>query len=143
MSGIDPSGMSEATQALLWVIGLLASGGGCYMLGAKKKVLYDGGKPIVIMDVVCSHKTRDVSEVRIHTKVEVVIRETLATIGLLTNETRFHINPTGRFLIGGPAGDSGVTGREIIMDTHGRWDYDGYGCDLHYKRRVYTWRDAV
>lgn len=38
MSGIDPSGMSEATQALLWVIGLLASGGGCYMLGAKKKV---------------------------------------------------------------------------------------------------------
>lgn len=62
MSGIDPSGMSEATQALLWVIGLLASGGGCYMLGAKKKVLYDGGKPIVIMDVVCSHKTRDVSK---------------------------------------------------------------------------------
>lgn len=38
MSGIDPSGMSEATQALLWVIGLLASGGGCYLLGAKKKV---------------------------------------------------------------------------------------------------------
>lgn len=131
MSGIDPSGMSEATQGLLWVIGLLVSGGGCYMLGAKKKVLYDGGKPIVIMDVVCSHKTRDVSEVRIHTKVEVVIRETLATTGLLTNETRLHINPIGRFLIGGPAGDSGMTGREIIMDTHGRWDYNGYGCDFY------------
>lgn len=131
MSGIVPSGMSEATQALLWVIGLLASGGGCYMLGAKKKVLYDGGKPIVIMDVVCSHKTRDVSEVRIHTKVEVVIRETLVTTGLLMNETRLHINPIGRFLIGGSAGDSGMLGRETIMDTHGRWDYDGYGCDFY------------
>ena len=131
MSGIDPSGMSEATQALLWVIGLLVSGGGCYMLGAKKKALYDGGKPIVIMDVVCSHKTRDVSEARVHTRVEAVIRETSATIGLLTNETRFHINPTGRFVIGGPAGDLGVTGRETIMDTHGRWDYDGCGCDVY------------
>lgn len=106
-------------------------------------MLYDGGKPIVIMDVVCSHKTRDVSEARIHTKVEAAIREMLATTGLLTNETRLHINPTGRFVIGGPAGDSGVMGRETIMDTHGRWDYDGYGCDLHYKRRTYTWRDAV
>ena len=131
MSGIDPSGMSEATQGLLWVIGLLVSGGGCYMLGAKKKVLYDGGKPIVIMDVVCLNKTCDVSEARIYADVEAAIREMLATTGLLTNETRFHINPTGRFLIGGPAGDSGVTGREIIMDTHGRWDYNGYGCDFY------------
>lgn len=57
---------------------------------------------------------------RIHTKVEVVIREMLATTGLPPKETRFHINPTGRFVIGGPAGDSGMTGREIIMDTHGR-----------------------
>jgi uncharacterized protein YPO0396 len=39
--GIDPSGMSETTQALLWVIGLLASGGGCYLLGSKKKVSLD------------------------------------------------------------------------------------------------------
>ncbi|MBR6802494.1 MAG: methionine adenosyltransferase domain-containing protein [Kiritimatiellae bacterium] len=89
------------------------------------------------------NKTCDVSEVRIYADVEAVIREMLATAGLLTNETRLHINPIGRFVIGGPAGDSGMTGREIIMDTHGRWDYDGYGCDVYYKRRTYTWRDAV
>lgn len=41
MNGIDPSGMSEATQALLWVIGIFASGGGCYLLGSKKKVQLD------------------------------------------------------------------------------------------------------
>lgn len=51
-------------------------------------MLYDGGKPIVIMDVVCSHKTRDVSEARIYADVEAVIREMLATTGLPPKETR-------------------------------------------------------
>ncbi|MBQ9694784.1 MAG: methionine adenosyltransferase [Kiritimatiellae bacterium] len=95
---------------------------------AQVSVLYDGGKPIAITDVVCSHQTRDVPEARIHADVEAVIRETLATTGLLTNETRFHINPTGRFVIGGPAGDSGVTGRKIIVDTYGGVGAHGGGA---------------
>src|SRR6185369_8425147 len=50
--------------------------------------------------------------------IEEVIRPVIPA-GLLTNETKFHINPTGRFVIGGPQGDSGLTGRKIIVDTYG------------------------
>ena len=95
---------------------------------AQVSVLYDGGRPLAITDVVCSHQTRDVPEARIHTDLEAVIRESLASTGLLTNETRFHINPTGRFVIGGPAGDSGVTGRKIIVDTYGGVGAHGGGA---------------
>lgn len=95
---------------------------------AQVSVLYDGGKPVAITDVVCSHQTRDVPETQIHTDLEAVIRTTLAPTGLLTNETRFHINPTGRFVIGGPAGDSGVTGRKIIVDTYGGVGAHGGGA---------------
>lgn len=95
---------------------------------AQVSVLYDGGRPIAITDVVCSHQTRDVPEARIHEDLEAVIRESLAATGLLTNGTRFHINPTGRFVIGGPAGDSGVTGRKIIVDTYGGVGAHGGGA---------------
>lgn len=95
---------------------------------AQVSVLYDGGCPIAITDVVCSHQTRDVPEARIHEDLEAVIRESLAATGLLTNGTRFHINPTGRFVIGGPAGDSGVTGRKIIVDTYGGVGAHGGGA---------------
>ncbi|MBR4317897.1 MAG: methionine adenosyltransferase, partial [Kiritimatiellae bacterium] len=95
---------------------------------AQVSVLYDGGRPLAITDVVCSHQTRDVPEARIHTDLEAVIRESLASTGLLTNDTRFHINPTGRFVIGGPAGDSGVTGRKIIVDTYGGVGAHGGGA---------------
>jgi len=46
----------------------------------------------------------------------------------LTNETILHINPTGRFIIGGPPGDCGLTGRKIIVDTYGGWGRHGGGC---------------
>jgi S-adenosylmethionine synthetase len=46
----------------------------------------------------------------------------------LTDETIYHINPTGRFIIGGPPGDCGLTGRKIIVDTYGGWGRHGGGC---------------
>ena len=95
---------------------------------AQVSVLYDGGRPVAITDVVCSHQTRDVSEALIHTTIESVLREVLTPTGLLTADTRFHINPTGRFVIGGPAGDSGVTGRKIIVDTYGGVGAHGGGA---------------
>ena len=95
---------------------------------AQVSVLYDGGRPQAITAVVCSHQTRDVPETLIRSTVRDVIRETLGPTGLLTPETAFHINPTGRFVIGGPAGDSGLTGRKIIADTYGGVGSHGGGA---------------
>ncbi len=95
---------------------------------AQVSVLYEGGRPIAITDVVCSHQTRDVPEALIHKTLEAVLHEVLTPTGLLTAETRLHINPTGRFVIGGPAGDSGVTGRKIIVDTYGGVGSHGGGA---------------
>ena len=47
---------------------------------------------------------------------------------LLTNNTQYFINPTGRFVVGGPEGDAGLTGRKIIVDTYGGWSRHGGGC---------------
>lgn len=95
---------------------------------AQVSVLYEGGKPQEITSVVCSHQTLDVPEATIHAGLEAVIREVLAPTGLLTNRTAFHLNPTGRFVIGGPAGDAGVTGRKIIVDTYGGVGSHGGGA---------------
>ena len=96
---------------------------------AQVSVLYDGGKPQAITDVVCSHQTTaDVDEAAIHAAIGAVIREVLAPTGLLSDATALHINPTGRFVIGGPAGDSGITGRKIIVDTYGGVGSHGGGA---------------
>ena len=96
---------------------------------AQVSVLYNGGKPQAITDVVCSHQTTvDVSEKVIHQTIGEVIREVLTPTGLLSADTALHINPTGRFVIGGPAGDSGITGRKIIVDTYGGVGSHGGGA---------------
>ncbi len=96
---------------------------------AQVSVLYEGGKPQAITTIVCSHQTTaEVSEETIRETLTAVIKETLAPTGLLTEATEFHINPTGRFVIGGPAGDSGVTGRKIIVDTYGGVGSHGGGA---------------
>ncbi len=83
-------------------------------------VLYDNGKPVGVTSVVLStqHLDADLSSDDIRGIVEPYIVETLPD-GWLTSETEWHVNPTGKFVIGGPDGDAGLTGRKIIVDTYG------------------------
>ena len=83
-------------------------------------VEYEGDRPVRVTTVVAStqHKPDiDYQELR-QDVIDKVIREVVPE-ELLDTETRFFINPTGRFVIGGPQGDSGLTGRKIIVDTYG------------------------
>jgi len=83
-------------------------------------VRYEGGKPIGVESIVLStqHFDEDLSSEHIREIVQPYIRETLPD-GWLTPQTRWHVNPTGKFVIGGPDGDAGLTGRKIIVDTYG------------------------
>ena len=88
----------------------------------------DSGEPICIAKVVCSTQHGadcDIEYVR--TEVEALIREILPK-DLVDNNTEFFINPTGRFVIGGPDGDTGLTGRKIIVDTYGGYSPHGGGA---------------
>jgi len=90
---------------------------------------YDDGKPVAIDAVVLSTQhDADVSQDNIHAAVmELIIREVLPPEWLHA-ETRYHINPTGQFIIGGPVGDCGLTGRKIIVDTYGGMARHGGGA---------------
>ncbi|MBN2811852.1 MAG: methionine adenosyltransferase, partial [Spirochaetales bacterium] len=93
-------------------------------------VEYDGHKPIRVDTVVISHQhDPDVSHATIkEAMIEEVIRPVLGSTGLLDADTKFFINPTGRFVIGGPFGDTGLTGRKIIVDTYGGMGRHGGGA---------------
>ncbi|WP_435660551.1 methionine adenosyltransferase [Leisingera caerulea] len=83
-------------------------------------VVYEGGKPVGISSLVLStqHLDESLTSNDIRAIVEPYIRETLPE-GWLTGDTVWHVNPTGKFVIGGPDGDAGLTGRKIIVDTYG------------------------
>ena len=83
-------------------------------------VTYRDGMPVGISSIVLStqHLDESLSSDDIRAIVEPYIRETLPE-GWLTSETEWHVNPTGKFVIGGPDGDAGLTGRKIIVDTYG------------------------
>ncbi|MEA2012683.1 MAG: methionine adenosyltransferase [Verrucomicrobiota bacterium] len=91
-------------------------------------VQYKDGKAVKITDIVISHQTDDIPLEQIRKDLIVVAKDVLASTGLLTDETRFFINPTGKFVIGGPHGDAGVTGRKIIVDTYGGVGSHGGGA---------------
>ena len=95
---------------------------------AQVSVLHEDGKATKITTVVISHQTHDVPLKRIEKDLKAVAHEVLGTTGLLTNRTQFFINPTGKFVIGGPCGDSGVTGRKIIVDSYGGVGSHGGGA---------------
>ncbi len=82
---------------------------------------YKDGKPVSIDAVVLStqHSEEFSGETLREAIMEEVIKPVLEPTGLLTANTKFHINPTGNFVIGGPMGDAGLTGRKIIVDTYG------------------------
>ena len=91
---------------------------------------YDGHKPVRIDAVVISHQhdeSVDYETIR-ETIMNEVIKPVLEPTGLLDENTKYHINPTGRFVIGGPDGDSGLTGRKIIGDTYGGMGRHGGGA---------------
>ncbi len=82
---------------------------------------YVDGKPVSIDAVVLSTQhAAEFSGPTLHDAVmDEIIKPILDPTGLLTNDTKIHINPTGSFVIGGPMGDAGLTGRKIIVDTYG------------------------
>ncbi|MFT5066517.1 MAG: S-adenosylmethionine synthetase, partial [Reinekea sp.] len=81
---------------------------------------YVNGKPVGVTSIVLStqHLDPDLSSADIRDIVEPYIIETLPD-GWLSDDTAWHVNPTGKFVIGGPDGDAGLTGRKIIVDTYG------------------------
>lgn len=83
-------------------------------------VQYENGKPVGVREIVVSHQhlVEDISSKQIRDIVEPYVREALPK-DWITPKTIWHINPTGKFYIGGPDGDSGLTGRKIIVDTYG------------------------
>lgn len=91
---------------------------------------YDGYKPIRIDTIVVSHQhSPEISYDKIkETIIEEIIKPVLSPTGLLDKNTKFFINPTGRFVIGGPFGDTGLTGRKIIVDTYGGMGRHGGGA---------------
>ena len=89
---------------------------------------YEDGKPVGVDAVVISSQhSEDVSEEDLFEGIrEEVINHCMGT--LLSNNAKIHINPTGKFVIGGPMGDTGLTGRKIIVDTYGGWSRHGGGA---------------
>jgi S-adenosylmethionine synthetase len=91
---------------------------------------YDGHKPIRIDTVVVSHQHDDHIDYQDIKKtiIEQIIKPVLEPTGLLDDKIKYFINPSGRFVIGGPQGDSGLTGRKIIVDTYGGMGRHGGGA---------------
>jgi S-adenosylmethionine synthetase len=93
-------------------------------------IQYEGYKPVRIDTIVLSHQHDDnigYEDLK-NELIEQVLKPVLEPTGLLDSETRYFINPTGRFVVGGPHGDTGLTGRKIIVDTYGGMGRHGGGC---------------
>ena len=90
----------------------------------------ENDKPVRIDTVVVSHQHNpDVDYATIKkTIIEEIVKPVLEPTGLLKDDTKYFINPTGKFVIGGPDGDSGLTGRKIIVDTYGGMGRHGGGA---------------
>ena len=92
-------------------------------------VEYDGDTPVRVDTVVASSQHSpdvDIKKLREDIKREVIL--TTVPTNLIDENTKFFINPTGRFVVGGPNGDSGLTGRKIIVDTYGGYSRHGGGA---------------
>ena len=98
--------------------------GGAGELGPDSKsqltMRYENGKPVAVTEIVLStqHLNPELESKDVRAIVEPYIRDTLPG-GFIGEDAVWHINPTGKFVIGGPDGDTGLTGRKIIVDTYG------------------------
>jgi len=92
-------------------------------------VEYRDGRPFRIDAVVISTQhSPDVSNEQLRTEIEEQVIRATVPVELLDKTTKYHINPTGRFVVGGPQGDAGLTGRKIIVDTYGGYAPHGGGA---------------
>ena len=92
-------------------------------------VEYDDGKPSRLDAVVLSTQhDPDITQEQIHEDIKREVFDKILPADMVDDETKFFINPTGRFVIGGPHGDAGLTGRKIIVDTYGGYARHGGGA---------------
>ena len=92
-------------------------------------VLYEDGKPVEVDTIVVSSQhSPDVELSQIKEDIIEHVIKTTVPEELLTEKTKYLVNPTGRFVVGGPQGDSGLTGRKIIVDTYGGYARHGGGA---------------
>jgi S-adenosylmethionine synthetase len=92
-------------------------------------VEYEDGRPVRVDAVVISSQhSPDVSMERLKTDVMEKVIKAVVPAHLLDENTKYYINPTGRFVVGGPQGDTGLTGRKIIVDTYGGYARHGGGA---------------
>ncbi|MCI6086062.1 MAG: methionine adenosyltransferase [Selenomonas sp.] len=92
-------------------------------------ILYEDGKPVAVDTIVISTQhDEDVSLEQIRKDLIAEVINKVVPKELLSDKTRIFVNPTGKFVIGGPQGDSGLTGRKIIVDTYGGWARHGGGA---------------
>ena len=128
-----PAPIMYAHQLLLKATDLRKSGAINWLRpDAKSQVTieYEGHKPVRIDTVVISHQHNPgVSHGTIKdTVIDQIIKPVLELTGLSDGHTKFYVNPTGRFVVGGPFGDTGLTGRKIIVDTYGGMGRHGGGA---------------
>jgi S-adenosylmethionine synthetase len=92
-------------------------------------VEYQNNKPLRVDAVVVSTQhAASVSNETLHEGIKQCVIKPVIPASMMDANTKFHINPTGRFVTGGPVGDSGLTGRKIIVDTYGGWARHGGGA---------------
>ena len=92
-------------------------------------VEYDGQKPVRVEAIVISTQhAENVTQEEISAFIKKEVIGHVIPANMLDSNTKYHINPTGRFVIGGPHGDTGLTGRKIIVDTYGGWGRHGGGA---------------
>jgi S-adenosylmethionine synthetase len=113
----------QYSHAILRRLAEARKSGELKMLGPDAKsqlsLRYEGGKPVEVTQLVVSHQhLKKMSSAQVRELIEPHVRAVLPE-GWITPRTVWHVNPTGAFLIGGPDGDAGLTGRKIIVDTYG------------------------
>lgn len=122
------------SHQILELAASLRKNGGCTWMRPDSKsqvtIEYENNKPVRIDTVVVSHQHDDnVTWEQVKNDViNKVIKPVLEPTGLLDSKVKYFINPTGRFVVGGPHGDSGLTGRKIIVDTYGGMGRHGGGA---------------
>jgi S-adenosylmethionine synthetase len=133
----DPEGLMplpiQYSHKLIWGLAELRQKGELPYLRPDGKsqvtVEYDGDKPVRVHTVVVSTQhDEDVEHAQIKKDVVEKLIQARLPADMLDKDTIYHVNPTGRFVVGGPHGDTGLTGRKIIVDTYGGWARHGGGA---------------